>query len=173
MEIRFSVMEGLKTEKLIRLSKSFLGEKEKLAVKGVLDRDFLGMGSDVKQFEEALTEFFGRKALCVSNGTASLQLALEACNVGVGDEVLVQSLTYVASFQAISATGAKPIACDISPLSLTLDLKDAKKRLTSKTKAIMPVHYSGGVGNLDEIYAFAEKHSIRVIEDAAHGVGGK
>jgi dTDP-4-amino-4,6-dideoxygalactose transaminase len=166
-------MESVKSEKLIRLSKSFLGEREKLAVMGVLDRDFLGMGSEVQQFEQALNEFFGRKAICVASGTASLQLALEACNIGGGDEVLVQSLTYIASFQAISATGAKPIACDISPISLTLDLKDAEKRLTSKTKAIMPVHYSGGVGELDEIYAFADKHNLRVIEDAAHAFGTK
>jgi dTDP-4-amino-4,6-dideoxygalactose transaminase len=171
MERGFGPMEGVKADKLIRLSKSFLGEKEKNAVLGVLDRDFLGMGTEVKQFEQALTGFFGRKAICVASGTASLQLALEACNVGVGDEVLVQSLTYIASFQSISATGAKPVACDISPISLTLDLNDAAKRLTPKTKAIMPVHYSGGVGNLDEVYAFAEKHSIRVIEDAAHAFG--
>ena len=164
-------MEGVKPERLIRLSKSCLGEAEKLAVMGVLERDFLGMGSEVQQFEQALTEFFGRPAVCVVNGTAALQLALEGCDVGEGDEVLVQSLTYVASFQAISATGAKPVACDIDPVTLTLDWRDAEKRLTSKTKALMPVHYSGGVGALDEIYAFAHKHGLRVIEDAAHAFG--
>ena len=134
----FSVMEGVNPGKLIRLSKSYLGEAEKHAVMGVLDRDFLGMGSEVEQFERALTRFFGRKAICVASGTAALQLALEACNIGDGDEVLVQSVTYVASFQAISALGAKPVACDIDPVSLTLDLTDAEKRMTIKTKAIMP-----------------------------------
>ena len=169
----FSVMEGVNPRKLIRLSKSYLGEAEKHAVMGVLDRDFLGMGSEVEQFELALTRFFGRKAICVASGTAALQLALEACNIGDGDEVLVQSVTYVASFQAISAVGAKPVACDIDPVSLTLDLTDAEKRMTIKTKAIMPVHYSGGVGELDKIYAFAQKHGLRVIEDAAHAFGTK
>jgi len=120
----FSVMEGVNPGKLIRLSKSYLGEAEKHAVMGVLDRDFLGMGSEVEKFEHALTRFFGRKAICVASGTAALQLALEACNIGDGDEVLVQSVTYVASFQAISALGAKPVACDIDPVSLTLDLTD-------------------------------------------------
>lgn len=164
-------MESLKSEKVIRLSKSCIGEAEKLAVMGVLDREFLGMGAEVQQFEQALTEFFGRPAVCVVNGTAALQLALQACGIGPGDEVLVQSLTYVASFQAISATGAKPVACDVEPATLTLDWRDAEKRLTPRTKAVMPVHYGGGVGALDEIYAFAHRHGLRVIEDAAHAFG--
>jgi dTDP-4-amino-4,6-dideoxygalactose transaminase len=164
-------MESLKLVRTIRLSKSCLSDAEKQAVLGVLDREFLGMGTEVGQFEEALTEFFGRSTVCVANGTAALQLALQACGIGAGDEVLVQSLTYVASFQAISATGAMPVACDINSKTLTLDWHDAEKRLTPKTKALMPVHYSGGVGALDEIYAFAHKHSLRVIEDAAHAFG--
>lgn len=138
---------------------------------GVLDREFLGMGAEVQQFEQALTEFFGRPAVSAVNGTAALHLALQACGVGAADEVLVQSLTYVASFQAISASGAKPVACDVDPGTLTLDWRDAERRLTSKTRAVMPVHYSGGVGALDEIYAFAQRHGLRVIEDAAHAFG--
>lgn len=164
-------MADINHEKLIRLSKSCLGEAEKHAVMGVLDRGFLGMGAEVQQFEQALTEFFGRPAVCVVNGTAALHLALQACGIGPGDEVLVQSLTYVASFQAISATGAVPVACDVDPKTLTLDWRDAEKRLTSKTKAVMPVHYSGGVGDLNGIYAFAQRYGLRVIEDAAHAFG--
>lgn len=156
---------------MIRLSKSCLAELEKLAVMGVLDHEFLGMGAEVQRFEQMLTDFFGRPTVCVVNGTAALQLALQACEIGPGDEVLVQSLTYVASFQAISATGARPVACDIENATLTLDWRDAEKRITTKTKAIMPVHYSGGVGALNEIYAFARKHGLRVIEDAAHAFG--
>jgi len=161
----------MKTKKLIRLSKSCIGDDEKQAVMGVLDREYLGMGTEVQEFEQALTKFFGRPAVCVANGTAALQLALQACGIGSGDEVLVQSLTYVASFQAISATGAEPVACDVDPETLTLDWRDAEQRLTGRTKAIMPVHYSGGVGALDEIYAFANRYGLRVIEDAAHAFG--
>lgn len=157
--------------KLIRLSKSCLSGSEKMAVMGVLDREFLGMGEEVRQFETALSDFFKRPAVCVSNGTAALQLALESVDIGYGDEVLVPSLTYVASFQAIAATGAKPVACDVRSKDLILDWRDAAKRITKNTKAIMPVHYSGGVGNLDEIYTFAEKYGLRVIEDAAHAFG--
>jgi dTDP-4-amino-4,6-dideoxygalactose transaminase len=164
-------MSEVKTPKLIRLSKSSVGAAEKRAVMGVLDREFLGMGAEVQQFELALSEFFGRKVLCVANGTAAVQLAVQGCGIGAGDEVLVPSLTYVASFQAISATGAKPVACDIDPQTCIMDWRDAELRLTARTKAVMPVHYSGGVGDLDGIYDFAKRHGLRVIEDAAHAFG--
>lgn len=157
--------------KLIRLSKSCIGAAEKLAVRDVLDHEFLGMGTQVQQFEQALATFFGRPVACVVNGTAALQLALQTCGIGRGDEVLVPSLTYVASFQAISATGAKPIACDVDPNTCILDWKDAERRFTERTKAVMPVHYSGDVGCLDDIYCFANRHGLRVVEDAAHAFG--
>jgi len=157
--------------KLIRLSKSSIGHAEKIAVQGVLDQEYLGMGSEVQQFEENLTNFFGRPTVCVVNGTAALHLALQSIGLSAGDEVLVPSLTYISSFQAISATGAKPVACDIDSDTLLLDLNDAKKRITKNTFAIMPVHYTGGVGDLNAVYSFAKKHGLRVIEDAAHAFG--
>lgn len=158
-------------KKLIRLSKSCLTAEDKQAVMGVLDREYLGMGAEVQQFEEALSQFFGRPAVCVANGTAALQLAVQACGIGPGDEVLVPSLTYVASFQAVAATGARPVACDICPDTCILDWRDAERRLTARTKAVMPVWYTGSVTHLEEIYAFANRHGIRVIEDAAHALG--
>jgi dTDP-4-amino-4,6-dideoxygalactose transaminase len=161
----------MKLGQMIRLSKSCLGDAEKRAVMGVLDREYLGMGAEVQQFEQALTDFFGRPALCVVNGTAALQLALEALGVGPGHEVLVPSLTYVASFQAISATGARPVACDVDVETLTLDCRDAEQRVTPFTRAVMPVHYAGGVGSLGAVRAFAERHRLRMVEDAAHAFG--
>ncbi|MBX7148126.1 DegT/DnrJ/EryC1/StrS family aminotransferase [bacterium] len=159
------------TQKIIRLSKSCIGPEEKKAVMEVLDFEYLGMGSYVEKFEKELSAFLGRPAVCVVNGTAALHLAVQACGLKAGDEVLVPSLTYVASFQAISATGAKPVACDIHPDTCLVDLIDAQKRLTPSTKAIMPVYYAGESGNRDEIYAFAREHQLRVIEDAAHAFG--
>jgi len=158
-------------QKVIRLSKSCVGEDEKAAVLGVLDREYLGMGAEVQEFENALSEFFGRPVVCVLNGTAALHLALQACGIGPNDEVLAPSLTYIASFQAISATSAKPVSCDINNDTLLIDLKDAEKRVTKKTKAVMPVHYTGGVGDLNAVYDFAKKYKLRVIEDAAHAFG--
>lgn len=156
---------------MIRLSKSTIGKEEKAAVLGVLEREYLGMGREVEVYEQQLSEFFGRPVACVCNGTAALHLALQAIGVGRGDEVLVQSLTYVASFQAISATGATPIACEVDPKTITLDIEDAKKRITEKTKVVMPVHYASGPGPLSEIYDFAQTYGIRVIEDSAQALG--
>jgi len=169
--IEYGPMEEIIPKKMIRLSKSCLGNAEKQAVMGVLDREYLGMGSEVQLFEQALSIFFGRPAVCVINGTAALHLALQACEIGSGDEVLVPSLTYISSFQAISATGAKPVACDVDPETCLLDIRDAAQRITARTKAIMPVHYTGGVGDLDALYEFARGYKLRVIEDAAHAFG--
>jgi len=166
-----STLESLKTKQIIRLSKSCIGEAEKKAIIRVLDHEYLGMGTEVQDFEVALSDFFNRPVACVVNGTAALHLALQASGIGFGDEVLVPTLTYVASFQAISATGAKPIPCDINEKTCLLDIIDAEKRITKNTKAIMPVHYTGGVGNLDELYTFADKYKLRIIEDAAHAFG--
>ena len=108
---------------MIRLSKSKIGDEEKSAVKNVLDKEYLGMGEEVGIFEKDLSNFFSRTTLCVSSGTAAVQLAIEACNIGPGDEVLVPSMTYVATFQAIKATGAEPVACDINEETCLVDLQ--------------------------------------------------
>ncbi len=167
-------MKENKTQKnIIRLSKSVLSLEEKEAVNEVLTKEYLGMGNYVKEFEKQLSNLFNRDAVCVVNGTAALHLALQACGIKKGDEVLVQSITYLASYQAISAVGATPIPCDITLDSFTLDIEDIKKKLTSKTKAIMPVHYAGALGDYEKIYAFAKENKLRIIEDAAHAFGTK
>lgn len=155
----------------IRLSKSCIGQEEIDAVTDVLKREYLGMGIDVHKFEDDLKEFFGRDVTLVNTGTAALHLACQGIGLKEGDEVLVQSLTYVACFQAIRATGATPVACEVTDDTLTIDLEDAERKVTPRTKAIMPVHYAGQVGDLDAVYAFAKKHNLRVIEDASHGFG--
>ncbi|MCW7482119.1 DegT/DnrJ/EryC1/StrS family aminotransferase [Leptospira kanakyensis] len=157
--------------RLIRLSKSCIGDLEKEAVVSVLSKEFLGMGEETKKFEDNLSEFFGKQVVCVNTGTSALQLALQAIGIGVGDEVLVPSLTYVASFQAISATGAIPIPCDVSLDTCNIYIDDLERRYTSKTKAIMPVHYSGDPCELDSLFEFAKEKKIRIIEDAAHAFG--
>ncbi len=156
---------------MIRLSKSSISESEIAAASKVLKSEYLGMGANVNEFEEVLSSYFKRTAICVVNGTSALHLALQSIGLNKDDEVLVQSLTYVASYQAISATGAIPISCDVDLETLTLDWRDAEKKISNRTKAIMPVHYSGGVGDLDSIYALANKYNLRVIEDAAHAFG--
>ena len=159
------------SSKIIRLSKSCIGENEKKAVLRVLENEFLGMGEEVQKFELNLKSFFDRETVCVSTGTAALQLALQAVGIAHGDEVLVPSLTYLASFQAITALGATPVACDILEENFCIDCNDAEKRITKQTKVIMPVHYSGGVGKINEVYELATKYNLRVIEDSAHAFG--
>ena len=159
----------------IRLNKSFVGEEEAHALRKVIvDSGYLGMGKQVQFFENELTSFLktDKKVVCVNSGTAALHLALEAV-VSPGDEVLVQSMTYIATYQAISAARAKPVSCDVNSEDLTINLEDAEKKITHNTKAIIPVHYSGNPGNIDAIYEFAKKHNLRVIEDAAHAFGSK
>jgi len=157
----------------IRLSKSFVGAQEAAAVSKVINEGYLGMGSEVESFECDLTQYIGggRSVVCVNTGTSALHLAVQACGIGPGDEVLIPTITYVASFQAVSAAGAIPVPCDVLPDTCTLDVADARRRITSRTRAVMPVHYASGAGSLEETYLLAERHGLRVIEDAAHAFG--
>jgi len=111
--------------------------------------------------------------VCVNTGTSALHLALSALNIGIGDEVLVPSLTYVASYQAISATGATPISCEIKEKTFFIDIDDAKNKITSRTKVIMPVHYASSAKGIDEVYNLANENNLRVVEDAAQTFGSK
>jgi dTDP-4-amino-4,6-dideoxygalactose transaminase len=158
---------------MIKLSRACLGEEEVNAIKRVLNDGYLGMGQEVKSFEQELQAYFSSSVgvVCVNTGTSALHLAVQACGIGSGDEVIIPSITYVASFQAVSATGAKPVACDIDLESGCINLASAKNKITSRTKAIMPVHYASILGNIEGVYELAQKHELRVIEDAAHSFG--
>jgi len=160
--------------KNLRLSKSVISQREADAVSRVLLEDgYLGMGAEVGKFESEIANYLGVPAsqvVCVNTGTSALHLAVEAL-VEPGDEVLVPSLTFLSSFQAISGARAIPVSCEVYADSLTIDLEDAEKRITSKTKAIMSVHYASNPANIEKLYAFAKKHNLRVIEDAAHAFG--
>src|SRR3954462_15943012 len=129
----------------IRLAKSVVGAAEAAALAHVIEHGYLAMGVEVQAFERELAAFLDtdRDVMCVSTGTAALHLALQACDIGPGDEVLVPSLTYIATFQAISATGATPVACDVRPDTACLDVSDAAARITPSTRAIIPVHFAG------------------------------
>lgn len=159
----------------IRLSKSSISQVEKEAVLSVLAKEYLGMGEEVKLFEEKIKNYLetSMDVVCVSTGTSALHLALSALGLKEGDEVLVPSLTYVASYQAISATGAKPISCEVNPNTLFIDVEDAKVKITKNTKAIMPVHYASSSKGMKEVYKLANEVNIRVVEDAAQAFGSK
>lgn len=157
----------------VRVSKSIVGQDEIDAVSRVMSDGFLGMGTEVQAFEADIARFLGTDGdvICVSTGTAALQLALQSAGVTTGDEVLVPSLTYVASYQAITATGATPVSCDVREDTGLIDLEDASQRLTPRTRAILPVHYASNTAGRSELKSFAKAHDLRIVEDAAHSFG--
>jgi dTDP-4-amino-4,6-dideoxygalactose transaminase len=157
----------------MRLSQPALDSEELEAVARVLKSEFLGMGKEVSEFEELLSGYFSNQVLCVNTGTSALQLALSAAGIKEGDEVLVPSLTYVATFQAISAIGAKPVSCDVQINDLQIDIEDAAKRITSKTKAIVPVYFSGATSCLERVGKFSSENGFINIPDAAHALGSR
>lgn len=158
--------------KTIRLSRSDLGQSEKTAVCEVLNDGYLGMGPIVSEFEISLGKYFARPVICVSSGTAALHLALQAIGVGPGDEVIVPDITYVATLQAVSATGAKPVICDIETKSISLSIDTVLRKLTARTKAIILVHYAGVPAvDYDLLLKLANEKGITLIEDAAHAFG--
>ena len=160
-------------EKIIRLSKSSISNSDINDVVKVLKKEYLGIGDEVVKFEHLLKKFFKRDVVCVANGTAALQLSLEAIGVKKNDQILVPSITFLSTFQSVKAAHGTPIPCDVEIDNMSIDLIDAEKKITSKTKAIIPVHYAGNTGNLDKVYKLAKKYKIRVIEDAAHAFGSK
>jgi perosamine synthetase len=159
---------------LIPVSRPSLGGDELELVKKVFESGWLGLGAQVLEFEQEIQKFLGAKhVVCTNTGTTAIHLALDALGIKKGDEVLVPAFTYVATIQAITATGATPVFCDIGADDLNIDLNYAKKKITKKTKAILPVHYRGFPCDMNGISALAEKHDLVVIEDAAHAFGSK
>ena len=157
---------------LIPVSRPSLGDDELAAVKPVFDSGWLGLGAQVLEFEQALQKFLGAKhVVCTNTGTTALHLAIDALGIGKGDEVLVPSFTYVATIQAITATGATPVFCDIHADDLNIDTKEIKQKITKRTKAILPVHYRGFPCEMDEIGELAKEKDLFVVEDAAHAFG--
>ena len=149
-----------------------MDDAEKRELMSVIDSGWFTEAKKTREFEKMFSNFTGSKYSCaVTSGTAGLYLALKAVGIGKGDEVIVPDLTFVASPNSIEATGAKPILIDIEPQSLNLDLQKLSHKLTKRTKAIMPVNFNGRSTNYDVLCEFANKHSLMLIEDAAHSLG--
>ena len=142
---------------MIPVQRPYLGREELDALAGVFDTRWLGMGSVTAEFEEKLRDYLGVKhAIAVNSGTSALHIALDGLELKPGDEVIVPSLTFVASVQAIVATGATPVFCDICADDLNIDVEDVFRRVTSQTKAVMPVHYGGVSCDIDALSALVE-----------------
>jgi len=157
---------------MIPVQRPSIGTEELKAVEGVFNTGWLGMGSVTKKFEDAVGDFLGvRHVIATNTGTTALHLAFDTIGLGRGDEVIVPSLTYVATIQAITATGAIPVFCDIEEDTLNMDIYDAKKKINTKTKAIVPVHYRGLPCDMEHVLMLADQFGLRVVEDACHAFG--
>ncbi len=157
---------------MIPIAKPLIGEAEKQAIIAVLESGQLAQGARVQEFEEKFAALCGVKhAVATSSGTTALLTALLAHRIGLGDEVITTPFTFVASANSILFTGARPVFADIDESSYNIDPALIEERITSRTKAMLPVHLYGNPCDMDSIMEIADRHELVVIEDAcqAHG----
>lgn len=150
-------------------------EKEVVeAVSRVLSSASYIMGNEVLEFEKEFAEYIGVKhAISVGNGTDALVIALMACGVGEGDEVITTPFTFFSTAESISFVGATPVFVDVEKDTYNIDPSKIEEKITEKTKAIMPVHIFGQPAKMDEIRKIAKTHNLKIIEDAAQAVGAE
>ncbi len=156
----------------IRMFSPYVSKKAGAAVNKVLKSRYLGEGPIVKEFEKKFFELIGaRYPVAVNSGTSALHLAIVMAGVKPGDEVITTAQTMMATSHTILAQFAKPVFADIQYETGNINPGDIEKRITKKTKAILPVHWTGYPCDMDEINEIAKKHNLPVIEDAAHAIG--
>ncbi|MBB2479805.1 DegT/DnrJ/EryC1/StrS family aminotransferase [Bacillus sp. APMAM] len=159
---------------LVDLGRQFQHVKEEilLEIEKVIDSGNYILGSKVEELEKKIAEKLNvTEAVSVANGTDALVLTLEALGIGKGDEVITTPFTFFASAESISRIGATPVFADVNPHTFNLDPSDIEKRITSATKAIIPVHLFGQPADMDEINNIAKKYGLLVIEDACQAFG--
>ena len=161
---------------LVDLKAQYATIKEDIlaAVHRVLDNTAFILGQEVEAFERAFADFLGvDHVVGVSSGTAALHLALEACRVGLGDEVITAANTFIATAEAIAYVGAEPVFVDVDPQTFTLDVGQVEARITPRTKAVIPVHLFGHPADMDPILELAQDRGLNVVEDAAQAHGAE
>ena len=147
-------------------------QEMRVAIESVLENMQLFLGPELQAFEEEFAVYCGcRYGVGLSSGTDALALALRACNIGPGDEVITVSNTFIATVEAIALAGATPVFVDVDPETYTMDWRQLEQVLTSRTRALLPVHLYGHPVEMQPVLDFAHTHGLRVIEDAsqAHG----
>jgi dTDP-4-amino-4,6-dideoxygalactose transaminase len=156
----------------IHIAQPLLNQDEINAITRVVKSGMIACGPETKLFEEEFAEFVGARFACaVNNGTAALSLALFACGIGPGDEVITTPMTFVATANAILSCGATPVFADIDEKTFNLCPKSTEAAITEKTKAIMPVHLYGLPADMDAFRKIADDHGLHLIGDAAQAHG--
>ncbi len=152
----------------------YIDDEDIKEVTNVLQSDWITQGSKIEEFEKAISKFTGAKyTIAVSSGTAALHLAAIAADIKNKDEVITSPITFVASANCVLYCGGKPVFADIENKIPNIDPNQISKKITKKTKAIIPVDYSGHPCDLKEIYEIAENKNLTVIEDASHALGAE
>ena len=161
-------------DEFLPIARPDLTEDEIEAVVDTLRSGWLTYGPKTQRFEAEFAALTGTKhAIAVGSCTAGMHLALLAAGIGPGDEVITSTLTFCATVNVILHTGATPVLADVRHDDLNLDPEDVARRITPRTRAVMPVHYAGQPCRMDEINALARQYNLRVIEDAAHAAGSR
>lgn len=157
---------------MIPIAKPYLTTDEAQAAYDTILTGWITQGPRVAEFEEKFAAYTGAKyAVAVSNCTTALHLAMIVAGIGAGDEVICPSMSYVATANSIKYVGAKPVFAEVNPVTYNLDLEDTERKITSKTKAILLVHQMGMPADIDSFKRLADKHNLKLIEDAACAAG--
>ncbi len=158
----------------IPFSKPWIGKEEINEVIDTLQSGWLTTGPKCEAFEKKLADYNSVKhAIVVDSCTAALHISLAAEGIGAGDEVITTPFTFCSTVNVILFQGAKPVLADIDSETFNISPAEIKKKISKKTKAIIPVHYGGQSCSMDEINEIAEKHGLAVVEDAAHALGAE
>lgn len=161
---------------LLDLKAQYLSLKEEMdqAILKVLDSAKFILGPEMKSLEQEIARYCGvDEAVAVGNGTDALVLALKALGIGPGDEVITSPFTFFASAETIAQVGATPVFVDVDPVTLNMDLNQLEQKITSKTRAIIPVHIFGQMVDVERVMEIAARHDLKVIEDAAQAIGAE
>lgn len=149
-----------------------INEQDIEAVVNVLKSDYLTTGPKIAEFERKVADYTGAKyAVAIANGTAALHAACYAAGIGEGDEVITTPITFAASSNCVLYCGGTPVFADINPETYNISSVDIERKITSKTKAIIAVHFTGQPCEMEQIHEIADKHNLIVIEDGAHALG--
>jgi dTDP-4-amino-4,6-dideoxygalactose transaminase len=153
-------------------AKPTLDEETIAGVVEVLRSGWIASGPQVQKFERALSDYVGGRTVRVfTSATAALEIALQACGIGPGDEVIVPAMTFAASANVVMRVGAKPVFVDVELATRNIDPAALERAITPRTRAVMPVHFAGLAVDMTRVYDIAKRHNLRVIEDAAHAIG--